>query len=430
MTPAARLQSAIEALAEIEGGRRPADAVLDHFFKARRYMGAKDRRGVATLVYDSIRARARLDWHLARAGVPSTPRARILAGQVLAGASAPAVAALFNGAPHCPRPLDEAEARLVQRLDGMALTAAGQPRWVRLEYPEFLDAALEESLGGRLEEEATALNRPAPADLRVNVLRSGRDRAREALAKESVEAEPTPHSPWGLRVAGRTRFGGLESFRRGLVELQDEGSQLIALLTDARPGMTVVDLCAGAGGKTLALAAAMGNQGRVKACDTAAERLQRMAVRLQRAGVSCVDLVPIREGDASWASDLVAERVLVDAPCSGSGIWRRAPDAKWRLTPDGVARVVEAQRRILDLGAGLVAAGGRLVYATCSLLRAENEDQVEAFLTRNRRFRLLPAEQVWPQVAEGACPGQGMLRLGPARTGTDGFFVAILERVS
>jgi 16S rRNA (cytosine967-C5)-methyltransferase len=268
-------------------------------------------------------------------------------------------------------------------------------------------------------------------DLRINLLKTDRKAARRALAAEGVAAEPTPWSPIGLRLAARAPLGGLAAFKEGLVEVQDEGSQIAALLADARPGMRVVDFCAGAGGKALALAAGMGNRGKLVACDVSARRLERATRRLRRAGVGNAERrVLISERD-KWVKRHAGsfDRVFLDVPCLGTGTWRRNPDAKWRATPADLAELVIRQQDILRSAARLVRPGGRLIYATCSLLREEDEDQAEAFLAVEPEFCLVPAARAWSETVDGASPGgERYLRLTPAQHGTDGFFVAIFER--
>ena len=313
------------------------------------------------------------------------------------------------------------------------------PEAAALEIPEWLAGSLRRQWGDGLQAEMAALNRPADLDLRVNTLKGGRAAAIQSLAADGVEARPTPLSPIGLRVRGRVRLEGAAAFRDGLVEVQDEGSQLVALLTGARPGMTVFDVCAGAGGKTLALAAAMENRGTLIAADTDMGRLKRMKPRLRRAGVSGVEAQVLDEtlspDQKPWPeADLgAADRVLVDAPCSGTGAWRRDPDARWRLTPAELERDLARQRRILAQAAPLVAPGGRLVYATCSVLPAENEDQVEHFLKNHPQFEVLPITRVWAETLGGTapcpCPECAIyFSLSPAANETDGFFAAVLVR--
>jgi len=255
----------------------------------------------------------------------------------------------------------------------------------------------------------------------------------EALAEEGVISTLSPHSKWGLRLDKAVRLKGKQAFRQGLVELQDEGSQLISLLCDVRPGMTVIDLCAGVGGKTLGLAAAMENKGRLIACDVDARRLGRMDERLKRAGVTCVEACILNDADPVVLNGLRggADRVLVDAPCSGIGAWRRAPEARWRLSPDKLTGYAATQTKVLSRGATYVAPGGRLIYATCSVLKMENENIVEAFQDRHPNFRLLDGADVWRDVLEADPPIQGpMVRLSPATTKTDGFFVAVFENMA
>ena len=251
------------------------------------------------------------------------------------------------------------------------------------------------------------------------------------MAREGVDAARTKLSPMGLRLFERVPLGQIDSFRAGLIEVQDEGSQLASLLADARPGMRVVDFCAGAGGKTLALAASMGNRGHLVACDVSSRRLERASERVRRAGASIVQRKSLASARDPWVKRHAAgfERVLVDAPCTGTGTWRRNPDAKWRLKPGDVAELTALQADILDSARRLVRPGGRLIYVTCSLLRDEDEAQVERFLAANADFALVPIAQVWREAIGTSCPSRAdMLRLSPARHGTDGFFVAVMER--
>lgn len=392
MIPAARAQAAIELLDEIvtaaqEGGAA-ADTLIARYFKARRYAGAKDRRAVRDLVFRAIR----------RAGErPVSGRASLL-GLV---EDAPELAELFDGSAHGPAPIVP---------DEPAAPAGIAPTWLLDRFdPEITREGL------------CALLERAPLDLRVNRLRGTRDGAIAMLP----EAMPTPHAPLGLRLPEGARVEQTEAWISGLVEVQDEGSQLLAHACGARPGIRVVDLCAGAGGKTLALAADMANQGHVFAADTDRGRLARMAPRLTRAGVSIVEsrlLDPGREPAALADLRDMADLVLVDAPCSGTGTWRRNPEARWRLTPDRLARLIKLQSYLLDLAVELVAPGGHLVFAVCSLLREEGREQAAAFETRHSAF---VRESVG--ITTGTAAGPGLL-LSPARDGTDGFFVARWRR--
>jgi 16S rRNA (cytosine967-C5)-methyltransferase len=324
------------------------------------------------------------------------------------------------------------ERRLIGALAGQSLIDAAMDEATRLNLPDFLLDSFRARFADALHAEATAFDQPASLDLRVNLLKADRETARAALAAEGFDAEPTPLSPWGLRLASRAPVTGTKAFREGLVEIQDEGSQLIAWLTDARPGMRVLDFCAGAGGKSLAMAAAMQNRGQVIAADTSLKRLDAAVRRLRRAGIHNVERRAIGPGE-KWIKRSAGkfDRVLVDAPCTGTGTWRRNPDARFRLRPDALAELVTKQRAILESAAPLVKAGGRLVYATCSVLPEENERQVEKVLTALPEFSVVSVSQVWVSQTwrEAALPcADPYLMLSPAAHGTDGFFAAILQR--
>ncbi|HYE27207.1 MAG TPA: RsmB/NOP family class I SAM-dependent RNA methyltransferase [Allosphingosinicella sp.] len=384
MTPAARVQAAIDLLDEIiaaaSGGGAAADTLIARYFKTRRYAGAKDRRAVRELVYGAIRA-----WP----EPPPSGRAAMLA----------VAAEHFDGSPHGPAPPSTDEE------DRAVPPKHPVPAWLARRFDPVVTAADLRSLVSR-----------APLDLRVNRLRARRD----DLLPDFPGALPTPLSPLGLRLPEAIAVEQTEAWAAGRVEVQDEGSQLLALACTAAPGETVLDLCAGAGGKMLALAAEMGNSGRLVAADTDRARLSRMDPRLRRAGVTIVEprlLDPGREREA--LGDLVdaPDLVLVDAPCSGTGTWRRNPELRWRLDPQRLARYVKLQSHLLDLAAELVRPGGRIVYAVCSLLADEGRNQAAAF---EGRSAMVP--EAWP-MAGGRAAGAGRI-LTPAQDGTDGFFVA------
>ena len=437
MTPAARIAATIEILEQVDRAEGPADKTVTAYLRARRYIGAKDRRAIGQRVFSLLRAKARLDWWCARAGLAAAQvRHRILAGLLLIDGETPeAVSALFDGGGYHPPALDPAEREALEALAGQGLVQPEQPDWVRLECPEWLLPDFEVAFGAGAESELQALLDEAPLDLRVNSLKGEREAAQRGLAEAGIECGPTPVSPLGLRVAGRRAVTATETFQTGLVEVQDEGSQLLALLADARPGLTVCDLCAGAGGKTLALGAAMGGQGRLVAADVDPRRLAVARPRLRRAGLSGIELHHLEGAADPWLGGQAGgfDRVLVDAPCSGTGTWRRSPDARWRLAPQRLEALQAIQDELLRTAAALVAPGGRLVYATCSLLPAENEARVAAFLETQPGFVPLPVEAVWAETLDAAGPPEGAshagaLRLTPARHGTDGFCLAILER--
>jgi 16S rRNA (cytosine967-C5)-methyltransferase len=432
LTPGAQVAAAIDILCEIDTGDRPADDVVADYFRRRRYVGAKDRTNIAGHVYAVLRHRAALDWWIDKRGIAVGPRTRMLASLTLVERWRPdAVKVCCDGDRFRPARLSQDEERLVRGLGNRTLCHPEMPRAVANDLPEWLEPYLERVFGRGLEREMAALNAPAPTDLRVNLLKSDRESAYRSLAAEGVKADPTPWSPLGLRLRERVPLGNLVTFTEGLVEVQDESSQLAALLADARPGMRVVDFCAGAGGKTLALAAGMANRGKLVACEVSQRRLERAARRLRRAGVNNVERRSLSGERDKWVKRHAAsfDRVFVDVPCLGTGTWRRNPDAKWRMGPRDLAELTERQQQILRSAARLVRSGGRLIYATCSLLREEDEAQAESFLAAEPDFSLLPVGPMWGETVGGASPGgEQYLRLTPARHGTDGFFVAIFER--
>ena len=435
MTPGAQVAAAIDILGEIATAARPADDAAADYFRRRRYIGAKDRAQIAGHVYAVLRHRAALDWWIARAGrgaLETVARSRVLAGLVLAEGWRPeSVAACCDGERFRPARLSPAESNLVDSLVSRTLRHPQMPRWVANDVPEWLEPGLDRVFGAGLEREMAALNAPAPTDLRINLLKADRNTVRLALAADGVTTEPTPWSPLGLRLAERAPLSGLQAFKDGLFDVQDEGSQLAALLAGARPGMRVVDFCAGAGGKTLALAAGMANRGKLVACDVSARRLERAGLRLRRAGVGNVERRVLSSENDKWVKRHAGgfDLVFVDVPCLGTGTWRRNPDAKWRSQPEDLAELILLQQQILRSAARLVRAGGRLVYATCSLLREEDAAQAEAFLAASPDFALLPAARAWAETIGRTSPGgEDYLFLTPARHGTDGFFVAIFER--
>lgn len=429
MTPPARFAAAIELLAAIGAApRKPADAVANAYFRDRRFIGSGDRRAISTRAWAVVRARRRLGWWLERMGLPVNPRLLVAASLLTEGWTLDGVAQGFSGGQFGPTHLSAAESAGLQGIEGQGRVHPEMPLALSLELPDWIAGSLLARFGEALGEEMAAMDSEAPLDLRVNILKGDRAAAIGALAAEGIEAVPTSISPWGLRIEGRRAVTTGPAFQSGLVEIQDEGSQLIALLVDAKPGMRVVDWCAGAGGKTLAIAMGMQNRGHIVACDVHDKRLEGAVRRLRRAGVHNVEQHLIAAGD-KWAKRRAGgfDRVLVDAPCTGTGTWRRNPDARQRLQPEDLAELVPKQAMILRDAAKLVRSGGRLVYATCSLLLEENEAQVEGFLAEHGDFKLVPLEAAWPLDTPAPCAGPFMA-LTPLRNGTDGFFAAVLER--
>ena len=449
MTPGARVQSAIGLLSEILPDDGPAaDAAVRGWFRQRRYAGAKDRAAVTGLVYQVLRQREELAWALSfalapasgvhktplpGASAPANPRMLTLAALArLDGLSPGDVAQRFDGGQYGPEPLSDAEqAAAGQLADRPPLADA--PDWVRGNYPQALDGPLRAGLEENVVAEMAAMIPRAPTDLRVNTLKVDRAAAQASLDADGITADLTPLSPIGLRIKKRARIAESAALRSGLVEVQDEGAQLASLLVAPEPGHTVVDYCAGAGGKTLGLAAAMGNAGTIRAFDTNAGRLGKSKPRFSRSGVRCVAAQTITGGGdpAVVALHGKADRVLVDAPCSGSGTWRRAPEGKWRVTEKTIGENVVRQRAILGAAGPLVRSGGRLVYVTCSVFREENHAQADGFLETHSGFRAMDVGKIWGGVLPGSAPGDGpYLQLTPLRNHTDGFFVAVFDRTA
>ncbi|HEY1630766.1 MAG TPA: RsmB/NOP family class I SAM-dependent RNA methyltransferase [Rhizomicrobium sp.] len=416
MTPSARLQAAIEIVEALETSRLPADRFIREFFRARRYAGSKDRANVSELVYGMFRHRASFAWRMGS----EAPRALAMAALLKSGSNAAQIEALFDGEGYGPKPLtDEERAVLIVPPSGDA------PASARSEYPAFLEAELRRAFGEALMPEMEAMQGRAPIDMRVNTLKAQRDDVVAQLRADGYDAEPTPHSPIGIRIPsgeGAAALGRTKAFESGAFEFQDEAAQVAVMLCGAKPSLRVLDLAAGAGGKSLALAAAMNNFGEITAHDIDEGRLRQIAPRAHRAGVTIIQThagpnPPRRPYDL----------VLLDAPCSGSGTWRRQPENKWRLTPARLDELNALQDMLLDQAAARAAGKARIVYATCSILPRENEDRVAAFLARHPSFAVVPATVAWGE--SPAPPGLGeFLRASPLSTGTDGFFTAILAR--
>jgi 16S rRNA (cytosine967-C5)-methyltransferase len=431
MTPPARLSAAIEVMGTIETLRVPAAQALKEWGTTHRFAGSGDRAAIAGLVWDVLRRRASSSWIMDE----DTPRSRVLGMLRLErGLDLAAISALCDGGRFAPQPLTEAERTA---LESRSLQDA--PPWVAGDYPEWLDPHLAAVFGDDRVAEAVAMARRAPLDLRVNTLKTKREKVLASLAH--LDAKPTLWSPLGVRItlAADARNVGIhaeEDFIKGLVEVQDEGSQLAALLSAAKPGEQVIDLCAGAGGKTLALAAMMQGKGRLIATDHDKRQLAPIHERLSRAGVHNAEVRKPR-GEADALSDIkqTADLVVIDAPCSGTGTWRRNPDAKWRMRPGALDIRINEQVEVLDRAAPMLGPGGRIAYITCSVLAAENGDQIRAFVARHPGFSVVPPSETVAVLsgkadgfAKAALPSSEGWLMTPRRTGTDGFFVSVLRR--
>ena len=418
MHPNALLELATDLLHKVLQFDSPADRVVSDFFRANRALGQRERHTLAETTYTVLRQRL-LFQHLAQSGKGEMERRLAVLGWQ--GNDGFLRAALSD--------TEQQWLAQVQAIDRAAL-----PEKLRHNLPEWLAETLQAALGDEFWPLVNSLNESAPLDLRVNTFKAKRDEVQKALADARIEASLTPHSPWGLRVQGKPALNRVDAFTKGDVEVQDEGSQLLALLTDAKRGEMVVDFCAGAGGKTLALGAAMRNTGRLYAFDTSGHRLAALKPRLARSGLSNVYPVQIAHERDDRIKRLAGkiDRVLVDAPCSGLGTLRRNPDLKWRQSPESIEELRVKQSAILASAARLLKPGGRLVYATCSLLDAENEDIAYAFTEAHaREFKALAVAPLLEKahVADSGSLVRGdCLRLWPHRHGTDAFFAAAWER--
>jgi 16S rRNA (cytosine967-C5)-methyltransferase len=431
MTPAARLSAAIELIDTIDAQRVPAAKALKEWGTAHRYAGSGDRAAISGLIWDVLRRQSSSAYLMD----DDSARARVLGMLHLErGMDVDAIALLCDGGRFAPEPLTDSE-----RTALASRSLQGAPAHIAGDYPEWLDPYLAKMFGDDRVAEATAMASRAPLDLRVNTLKTSRDKMLPRL--KHLGAKETPWSPLGLRIelgADARNIGvhAEEDFVKGGIEVQDEGSQLAALFSGAKPGEQVIDLCAGAGGKTLALAAMMQGKGRLIATDRDKRQLAPIHERLSRAGVhNCEVRTP--RGDSDPLADIKgsADLVVIDAPCTGTGTWRRNPDAKWRMRPGALEVRLKDQAEVLERAAPLVKAGGRIAYVTCSVLAAENGEQVASFVARHGEFSIVPPEQtaavLWDKAeafADAALQSPEGWLMTPRRTGTDGFFVSILKR--
>jgi 16S rRNA (cytosine967-C5)-methyltransferase len=428
MREGGRIAAAIEVLDEIVTRHRPASEALRDWGKAHRFAGAGDRNAIGTLVYDVLRRKRSLAYRMSA----ETSRALVLGALRDIWKRSPDSITRSVEEQHGPGGLtDDESRRLASESQGDA------PSHVAGDYPEWLSDSFTRAFGERAAQEGRALAERAPIDLRANILKSDRPRLLKALEKFNATAGPL--SPWCVRIEAigpdkrNPHVEAEPAHGKGWFEVQDAASQVAALMSGAKPGEQVADICAGAGGKTLALAALMGNKGQIHAYDSDKHRLRPIFERLQRAGARNVQVLGADEGARLGSLKEKIDCVIIDAPCSGSGAWRRNPDAKWRLTERQLKQRLADQEAVLARGAELVKPGGRLLYITCSVLPEENDDQVAAFLARHADFAVTPYREQWRRAIGTEPPasaGQGKdtLLLTPAAHATDGFFIAMLRK--
>jgi 16S rRNA (cytosine967-C5)-methyltransferase len=428
MKISSRFQAVIELLTAVFESTIPADHLMTNYFRGRRYIGAGDRREISQKVYDILRHRYSLRWLSCVENNIPTEEARSLVLAYLMSQQL-SVESCFTGETYAPPSLTLREKSLI----GLILQRLKEPmpEFVRYNVPEWLFYKIQQIFPETYGDELEALNQEAPLDLRVNLLKTTREEVIKRLKAEKIECHPCFYSPWGIRLGNRRPLSNHPLWSEGFIEVQDEGSQLVALLTNVQPGMTVLDYCAGAGGKTLAMASLMQNKGRIVAMDVSEARLGRSRERLRRAGVHNVEYRLLDQQGYQWLKRQKGrfDCVLVDAPCSGTGTWRRNPDLKWRFNQNDLSELLLKQSEILEKASVAVSKNGLLIYATCSLLPDENENQVLSFMQQNEGYKIKSWKDQSPLLKEKLnCPGD-FLKLSPYKNEMDGFFEAILEKV-
>ncbi|MCJ8322707.1 MAG: RsmB/NOP family class I SAM-dependent RNA methyltransferase [Rhizobiales bacterium] len=428
MRPEAHLAATIEILSTLFETARPTDKYLDGYFKANRYAGSKDKRAIRTIVYDIYRHLRQYEFVIGSA----QPRSLVMAYLLGQGDDAETIGQKFNGEKYAAANLSDDEVTAIAN----AKNLKDASKAVLQNVADWQYAQFNNQFGDNTESELEALNQQASLDVRVNTAQTNIEDAQKALSKQGLESVATSLSPIGLRLEPTTQLTQSPSYRYGAVEIQDEAAQVASLLAGAKPKMSIVDYCAGGGGKTLALAAQMQNKGQVYALDIDQARLKAIKPRIDRAKLHNVQTHKLGSEKTNQLMYELAGNVditFVDAPCSGTGTWRRAPDARFNLTEDMLNQLVQRQSHILESASKLVKNGGKLVYATCSLFSAENENQVSKFLANNAEFELLPFAQEWEihlktPVPQSASSLEGTLLLTPNQHNTDGFFVAVMQR--
>ena len=406
MQTGARYQAVLDLIGEIGNSGVPADNIINDYMRARKYIGSKDRRFIVETVWNIIRNRMKLSFDAGS----EEPRKIVLL--YLKHYTSDKPEDVFNGGAYAP-----------------AVLSAEEKAWLAAEneepYPDYVEAECPQWLFEKIKDVSLlkSLNVPAPADFRINV--KSREAVMENMAKEGYFVEPTPYSPIGLRSRDRISLGNCMAYQNGEIDVQDEASQLAAILCDVRPEHKVIDYCCGAGGKSLTIAYLLGNQRHILAHDVSAKRLEAIKPRMQRLGIKNIELT-----DLVADSDRNFDRFIIDAPCSGTGIWRRSPDAKFRLTPAMLSSLNSTQREILETAYPKVKSGGRIIYITCSVLRDEDEDIIEAFLRDKPDMKQLDVKELWEKKigCPYPCRDEHYLRLSPAATGTDGFFFTVLVK--
>ncbi len=420
----AQVNEAITILDKILEVKQPADRLISYHFKQNRFIGSKDKAVISSIVYAVLRNKASLQFYLNKFEIEPLARKFVIAFLAIQEhIDLPDMAKIFDGDTYAPKKLKGKELKFIEnhsKVDPLEMTQAE-----KLNYPAWLDTELKESFGDNLINEMIALNQQADTVLRTNALKASRDKVKAALKEEDIKTKPTKISPFGLKVEGKANLFNSKSFKSGLFEVQDEGSQILAILAETKPKQKILDMCCGAGGKLLAMAATMNHTGSLIGTDVNERRLMETKKRLKRAGISNAMLKVISSENDKYLKRQANrfDTIFVDAPCSGTGTWRRNPDSKWNLDAAFVANLTNVQASILKSAAKLVKPGGTVAYATCSILRKENHDQVEKFLAEHENFELVDINTKLSGLTEDS-----VLQLTPAQHNCDGFFVALLKR--
>jgi len=430
MKASSQIQAAIDLLSQIEEERRPADRILSSYFRSRRYIGSKDKAAISEIIYAVLRNKGSYLWYAEQSNLSLFARSLVMLYLI---DNKKDLDEYFTGEEYAPEILSDIEAMYVV-LASRAMQKGeleNAPDYARLNLPQWLLPKLKKSLADDFEQEILAMQNRADLCIRANLLKNSREDCQQQLKAEKVDTSRTLYSPWGLKILQKIALNNLSSFKEGLFEVQDQGSQLITLVSGVKPGQKVVDFCAGAGGKSLALAAQMQNKGVIHACDVHSKRLENLTKRKKRAGVHNIQLHLLSSERDKWVKRQTSKMdvVLVDAPCSGTGTWRRSPDARWNLDSENLESLVILQTNILSSASRLVKPGGRLIYATCSVLVEENEEQVEKFLKLHSEFEVGELSNLH-LLDDLNVVDNFQLRTSIAHTGMDGFYVAVLQRKS
>lgn len=423
----------LKILERFEGEQKPLDRLMHHYFRDHKKHGSRDRREISSLIYSICRHWLQLEWWIKKYSMPVTIKSKVIVYLKLDQKfSTRQIKRLFEHPLFEKKRIEAHEEFLLQSLDGKDLSDSEQPSWVRYNMPEWIALKLEKRFKSNFENELKALSEEAFVDLRVNTIKSSREDVYKALQKEGHDVSKMLYSPLGLRVQKRWAIGNSSLFQKGHIEVQDEGSQLISFFSQVKAGERVVDFCAGAGGKTLALSAQMENKGHIVALDTSSQRLKRLRTRLKRASVNNVEIRTLNTEKDPWVKKHKGKYdcVLIDAPCSGVGTFRRNPDHKWRLSETDLNELVTLQQSILKSASRLVKKGGRLIYATCSLLEEENEQQAKAFLSDHTDFTGQPLKELASNYAIDMIDQKAYdMILTPCKYKTDGFYIAVFNRI-